>query len=229
MTPAARKLPDTDWRVDELYDFAGSLGATVLEAHTSRYVVDLNRPPDGAPLYPGQAETELCPTRLFDGSPVYRPGCDPDAGEVERRRTAYWQPYHDRLEAELTRVCSRHGHAILFDCHSIAPVVPRLFDGRLPALNLGTNGGSSCAASLQDAVVRELKGSRYTYAVNGRFVGGYITRHYGGHGRNVLQMEIAQDAYMDGATPETYNPARADALKSCLRRVLHTLREGASG
>ena len=227
LTPTARKLPDTDWRVDELYDFAGCLGATVLRAHYSRFVVDLNRSPDGESLYPGRTVTDLCPTRLFDGGRVYRNGGEPDAEEIECRRIAYWQPYHDRLEAELADVRDRLGHAVLYDCHSIAPVVPRLFDGRLPALNLGTNRGSSCASTIQDAVVREIEDSGYGYAINGRFIGGFITRHYGrpALGRHVLQMEIAQDAYMDGATPETYSRTKAEALKSCLRRILLPLCE----
>jgi len=225
MTPAARTLPDTDWRLDDLYDFAADLGASVLKANYSRYVVDLNRPPDGGSLYPGRPVTGLCPLELFDGTPVYRDGSEPDGEEVERRRAAYWQPYHDRPEAELAVRGERHGHVVCYGGRSIAPVVPRLFDGRLPALNLGPNHGSSCASAIQDAVVERLGGCGYAHAVNGRFVGGYITRHYGQpeRGRHVLQMEIAQDAYMDGATPETYNMPRAVGLKACLRRILETL------
>jgi len=225
LTPASRMLPDTDWRVDELYDFAGDLGATVLKANYSRYVVDLNRPPDGGSLYPGRPVTDICPSELFGGEPIYRDGCEPDAEEIERRRVTYWQPYHDRLEAELARASARHGHAILYDCHSIAPIVPRLFDGRLPPLNLGTNHGLSCAPAIQDIVVEKLAESGYAHAVNGRFIGGYITRHYGKpeQGRHVLQMEIAQDAYMDGTTPESYNSLKAVALKAKLRRLLGVL------
>ena len=230
LTPAARTLPDTDWRVDELYDFADELGATVLRAQYSRYVVDLNRSPRDASLYPGLPATGLCPTRQFDGEPIYQRGCEPDAEEIEHRRATYWQPYHDRLEAELASTCERHGHAILSDCHSIAPVVPRLFDGRLPMLNVGTNHGSSCAPAIHDAVVREVTGSGYTYAVNGRFVGGHITRHYGQpeRGRHAVQMEIAHDAYLDGATPETFSRRKADALRACLQRILRAAIVGAT-
>ena len=229
MAPEARELPDTDWRVDELYDFAAGLGATVLRAHYSRTVVDLNRPPDGASLYPGQPVTGLCPATLFDGRAVYAPGREPGEAEIERRRTRYWQPYHDRLRAELERACERHGKAILYDCHSIAPVVPRLFAGRLPALSLGTNRGQSCAPALQELVAAELAASGYGFAVNGRFIGGFITRCYGRPetGRHALQMEIARDAYMDGAAPETYSARKAAALKSCLRRILLALLEWA--
>ena len=225
LTEEARQLPDTDWRVDELYDFAAGMGATVLKAHYSRYVVDLNRPPDGESLYPDHPATGFCPVERFDGPPIYRDGCQPDGAEIEQRRDTYWQPYHDRLETELANACERHGHAVLYDCHSIAPVVPRLFDGHLPALNLGTNHGSSCASAIQDAVVGRLNDSGYTHAVNGRFVGGYITRHYGRpeRSRHALQMEIAYDAYMDGATPDTFNPLKAVALKACLRRILGAL------
>ena len=222
LAPAARNLPDTDWRVDELYDFARDLGATVVKANYSRYVVDLNRPPLGESLYPDRPATGLCPTRRFDGQAVYRRGQEPDAAEIEQRRVAYWQPYHDRLEAELASACERHGRVLLYDCHSIDPVVPRLFDGHLPMLNVGTNHGSSCAAAIQDAAVREVVNSGYTFAVNGRFVGGHITRHYGQpkRGRHALQMEIAYDAYLDGATPATFNPRKANDLATRLQRIL---------
>ena len=227
MTPEARELPDTDWRVDELYDFALGLGATVVRANYSRYVVDLNRPPDGASLYPGQAVTGVCPDTLFDGRAVYAPGQEPDDAEIERRRMKFWQPYHDRLEAELERVRNQHGKAVLYDCHSIAPVVPRLFAGRLPTLNLGTNRGRSCAPALQERLVAVLAGSGYGYAVNGRFIGGFITRRYGqpARGLHALQMEIAQDAYMDGAAPETCSRSRAATLRTCLRQILRVVLE----
>ena len=227
MTAEARALPDTDWRVDELYDFAADLGATVLKAHCSRYVVDLNRPPDGASLYPGQAVTGLCPVTLFNGRPVYVSGHEPDDAEIERRRAQFWDPYHRRLEAELEHACEQYGKAIVYDCHSIATVVPRLFEGRLPALNLGTNRGLSCAPGIQDRAALEVAASGYTHALNGRFIGGFITRRYGRplRGRHALQMEIAQDAYMDGARPESYNRQKAATLKSCLRRILETLLE----
>ena len=227
ITAEARALPDTDWRVDELYDFAPDLGATVLKAHYSRYVVDLNRPPDGASLYPGQAVTSLCPVTLFNGRPVYVSGHEPDDTEIEGRRAQFWDPYHHRLEAELKQACEQYGKAILYDCHSIATVVPLLFNGRLPALNLGTNRGLSCAPDIQDRAALEVAASGYTHALNGRFIGGFITRRYGRplRGRHALQMEIAQDAYMDGARPESYNRQKAATLKSCLRRILETLLE----
>ena len=227
ITAEAGALPDTDWRVDELYDFAPDLGATVLKAHYSRYVVDLNRPPDGASLYPGQAVTSLCPVTLFNGRPVYVSGHEPDDTEIEGRRAQFWDPYHCRLEAELKHACEQYGKAILYDCHSIATVVPQLFNGRLPALNLGTNRGLSCAPAIQDRAALEVAASGYTHALNGRFIGGFITRRYGRPqlGRHALQMEIAQDAYMDGARPESYNRQKAATLKSCLRRILETLLE----
>ena len=229
MTPEARELPDTDWHVDELYDFAVNLGATVVKANYSRYVVDLNRPPDGASLYPGQEITELCPSTRFDGRAVYQPEREPDDAEIEWRRTKFWEPYHERLREELERVRELRGTAVLYDCHSIAPVVPRLFAGRLPALNLGTNRGRSCAPAVQERVAAVLAGCGYEFSVNGRFIGGYITRRYGQpeQGLHALQMEIAQDAYMDGAAPRTCGPLKAIVLKSCLRRILTTLLEWA--
>lgn len=229
MTPEARALPDTDWRVDELYDFAAGLGATVLKAHHSRYVVDLNRPPDGASLYPGRMVTGLCPVTLFDGRPVYLEGRAPDGAEIECRRTRFWEPYHNRLEAELEHAAGQYGKAILYDCHSIAAVAPLLFDGRLPALNLGTNKGRSCAPALQRRAAREVAGSGYSYALDDRFTGGFIIRNYGRpeKGWHALQMEIAQDAYMDAAAPASYSRDKAAALKASLRRVLAAVLEWA--
>ena len=228
MTSEARELPDTDWRVDELYDFAAELGATVLRAHFSRYVVDLNRPPDGRSLYPGQAVTGLCPAQLFNGNPVYLRGCEPDEAEIASRRAKYWEPYHRRLQAELSRIRGQFGKAVVYDCHSIAAVVPRLFSGRLPALNLGTNKGLSCSAALEQRAAAEVTGSGYSHAVNGRFIGGYITRRYGNPEKefHALQMEIAQDAYMDGAGPGSFSEEKASILRSCLRRVLLALVRG---
>lgn len=225
MTPEARELPDTDWRVDELYDFAADLGATVIRANYSRYVVDLNRPPDNASLYPGQEVTALCPTARFDGRAIYEPGREPGDAEIERRRMKFWEPYHKRLREELERVRELRGKAVLYDCHSIAPVVPRLFDGRLPALNLGTNQGRSCAPAMQERVAAVLAGCGYEFSVNGRFIGGFITRRYGQpeQGVHALQMEIAQDAYMDMAASQACEPLKTIALKSCLRRILVTL------
>lgn len=220
MTPAGLAIPDTDWHVAKLYDFARDLGASILVARFSRYVVDLNRPRTGESLYPGQVTTGLCAAQTFAGDDIYTSGHV--TGDEEQRRIAeYWQPYHDRIERELAGLRERFGHALLWDAHSIASVVPRLFDGELPALNIGTNDGKSCAANIAAAVANAAAASPHSSVVNGRFKGGYITRHYGDPANNVhaVQLEIAQRTYMDEISG-AYDAGRATILRGTLRSML---------
>ena len=226
MTPAARAAPDTDWFVSRLYAFARELGASILHPHHSRYVVDLNRPPDDISLYPGQNTTGLCPTVRFTGEPVYLPGKEPDATEISARVERYWRPYHDALAGELARLRARFGRALLWDGHSIRGELPFLFEGRLPDLNLGTANGTSCSATLQARLAATLGGQRdYSHVINGRFKGGYITRHYGDPTRGIeaIQLELAQSTYMDEGAA-SYLPERAERLQ---RSVLRPLLEAA--
>jgi len=232
LSPAARPVPDTDWHVEKLFAFAHSIGATLLVATHSRYVVDLNRDPGGAALYPGADNTELCPTRTFDNQAIYAGGDAPDAGEVAARRAEYFAPYHAQLAAEVERVRARHGHAILLDGHSIRSVVPRFFAGRLSDLNLGTADGASCAPGVEAAAALALAGAQsLTSVVNGRFKGGYVTRHYGRPERGVhaLQLEIAQACYMDEAPPYRWDAARAAPLVAVLQRLAAALLEWRPG
>jgi N-formylglutamate amidohydrolase len=228
LTRAGATLPDTDWHVEQLYGFAAARGCTVLAAQYSRYLIDLNRPPDDAPLYPGQAHTGLCPTRTFEGEAIYRDGRERvAASEIAQRRASYWQPYHTALTAALEETKRRHGHAVLLDAHSIRSRVPRLFEGRLPDINLGTDDGRSCSAEIERALERLLRAQvRFSHVINGRFKGGYITRHYGVPGQRIhaLQIELAQDAYMD-EDAASYEPARAAPLRELLQSVLGALLE----
>jgi N-formylglutamate deformylase len=225
LTPHARALPDTDWHVEQLYDFAPDLDATLIRANVSRYVIDLNRPPQDENLYPGQATTGLCPPIEFDGTPIYRDGNEVSADEVARRRGTYWQPYHDALAAEITRVRKRHGYALLFDCHSIASRVPRLFPGTLPDLNLGTVNGASCSNGLQSAIATVMQTSGFTQIVNGRFIGGHITRHYGKPSENVhaVQMEMGQDCHLIDDGSNRLDPVKVAKLKPVLRRIAEAM------
>ncbi len=226
LTPAALALPDTDWHVDRLYEFAGDAGATTIFATHCRYVVDLNRDPSGASLYPGADVTELVPTRTFASEPIYREGEAPDATEIDVRRTRYFDSYHAALFAEIERVRARHGFAVLLDGHSIRSEVPRFFAGRLPDLNLGTAGGGSCAPDLQALAVDVLGAANgFSHAINGRFKGGYVTRHYGEpvHGVHALQLEIAQRCYMDETPPYRWDQARAAVLRAVLARLVDRL------
>lgn len=228
MTPAARKLPDTDWFVDRLYSFASDMDATVLKANVSRMVIDLNRDPSGQSLYPGQATTGLVPVELFDGSPVYE-GDVPDAAEIERRRQDYFDPYHQELSGQIARVRALHGYAVLYDAHSIASTVPRLFEGELPVLNLGTNDGETCDPSIARAVMQVmLDQDDYETVANGRFKGGWITRTFGlpRHNLHALQMELAQRAYMDEAAIR-YDEERAAMLQPLLKDILSAALEAA--
>ncbi|MGN6528838.1 MAG: N-formylglutamate deformylase [Burkholderiaceae bacterium] len=226
--PRALALEDTDWHLQRLYAFAEGLGASVLRPRVSRYVIDLNRPPDDAPMYPGANNTELCPTRFFTGDPLYREGRAPDAAEIARRTAQWWLPYHRALMAELERLRAAHGHAVLFDGHSIRSELPWLFEGKLPALNLGTVNGASCAASLRAALAGMLElQRRHSHVVDGRFKGGYITRHYGRpeEGLHAVQLEMTWACYMDEAPPYAYREDRADEVLPTLRELLTIMRD----
>ena len=231
-TDEAKALPDTDWHVDRLYDFVGDLGAGVLTATHSRYVIDLNRDPDGASLYPGADVTELCPTTTFDSLPIYRDGMAPDEAEIAERLETYWRPYHRVLATELERLKREYGYALLFDAHSIRSEVERFFEGKLPDLNIGTGGGKSAEPALTIRLALICQDSHdYETAVNGRFKGGYITRHYGDPANrvNAVQMELAQTAYMDEAPPYPYVESSADTLRPLLSAVLQKMLEWGAG
>lgn len=229
LTPEARQVPDTDWHVERLYAFARELGASILVPVHSRYVIDLNRAEDDTSLYPGQNTTGLCPVRRFDGGPVYLPGQEPTPAEIAARVDRWWRPYHHALAGELQRLHAAHGRAVLWEAHSIRGTLPWLFEGRLPDLNLGTAGGASCAATLQarlDAVLASQ--NDYDVAVNGRFKGGYITRHYGrpGTGIDAVQLEISQRCYMDESN-FAWDADRAGRLQPLLHQLLVTALDAA--
>ncbi len=223
MTRAALELPDTDWHVSTLYDFVPELGASLITANYSRYVVDLNRPPDDARLYEGKAGTGLCPQTTFAGEMLYRDADAIDTAAVAARVERYWRPYHERLRQTLEELRDRHGYALLWDAHSIPSRVPMLFDGELPILNLGTWDDLSCDARISDELFSVADASEYTAVKNGRFKGGYITRHYGDPDSriNAVQLEVAQRAYMDERSRE-YSPVRAERFRGMLRRLLET-------
>jgi N-formylglutamate deformylase len=232
MTETARRLPDTDWHLERLYGFAADLGASVLAATHSRYVIDLNRDPAGNALYPGMDNTEIAPLTTFDRAPIYLPGEEPDAAEVGERIAKFWRPYHAALAAELDAIRSRHGAVALFEAHSIRTVVPRFFAGALPDFNFGTAKGASADAELAArafAVLASAPG--YSSVDNGRFTGGYITRHYGkpAHGIHAMQLELTQRLYMDEPYPFAYRPDRAAKVQPVLQRLLEEVLAWAEG
>lgn len=226
-TPPALALPDTDWHVDTLYAFAKEMGATVLSAVHHRYVVDLNRPPGGESLYPGKFTTGTCPTQLFDETPLYKTGRGPTDDEIKQRITDYWQPYHDTLRKLITNVHKKYGRVILFDAHSIRTRVPSLFPGDLADLNLGTDGGRTCDKTLEEKLFALCKESPYSATLNGRFKGGYITRHYAApeHGIHTVQMELTQRHYMEEKAPYTYVSDKAAQLQKTLKTLVKEMVE----
>jgi N-formylglutamate deformylase len=216
--------PDTDWHLPRLYDFLDALDATVIAATHSRYVIDVNRPPDGANLYPGRDTPRLCPVDTFACEPLYR-GEAPGDAEVARRLDAVWRPYHRRIEREIARVRAAHGAALLWDAHSIVSVAPRLFEGRIADFNLGTADGASCARSLSASLMRILaRHTGFTSVLDGRFKGGYITRRYGDPARGVhaIQLEMAQALYMDEKPPFGFREERARDVRPILHELLAT-------
>ena len=224
--PRALELEDTDWHLARLYEFVLAMGASLIVPHNSRYVIDLNRPSENTPMYPGVNNTELCPTRFFTGDPLYLHRQEPDAREITRRVASYWRPYHDALESELARLQAQHGHVVLFDGHSIKSQLPWLFEGKLPDLNLGTADGSSCAPGLRSALQQILQSqSRFTQVVDGRFKGGHITRWFGkpALGRHAVQLEMCWSTYMPEQPPYGIETARADELAPVLRALVQTM------
>ena len=228
LTEAALRLPDTDWHMERLYDFAGTLGASVIAATHSRYAIDLNRPPDNASLYPGQDTTGLCPLDTFHREPLYLIGQQPNPAEIQRRVAQYWQPYHAALKAELDRLREQHGRTILWDAHSICSVLPRFFEGRLPDLNLGTADGTACDERVSRRILEIARSQPgYTAVLDGRFKGGYITRRYGRPHEAVhaIQLELAQLTYMSEEYPYSFDENRAAALRPVLIEMLNAVVE----
>lgn len=225
MTEGAKRLPDTDWHVDRLYGFAPDMDVTMLMATHSRYVIDLNRPEDDGHLYPGQVKTGLVPLETFEGNPIYAEGDEPDEIEKINRIASYWQPYHEALAEQIARIRQRHGYCILYDAHSIMTEVPRLFEGKLWDLNLGTAHNKTCDPAMAEAAMKAASSGPFTSILNGRFVGGHITRFYGKPEENVhsIQMELTWGNYMDEFFPYTYRPEKAEKLQVVLKAVLQSL------
>jgi N-formylglutamate deformylase len=223
LTVVGRGMPDTDWHVDKLYDFARGLGASIIKANYSRYVVDLNRSPDSASLYVGNPTSPVCPTETFGGSFIYMAGQEPDDREIAARIEEYWRPYHDRIAVELMALRTAHGRALLWDAHSIASEIPSLFAGVLPEFNLGTRDGASCPRGLGDALLDIVLGDgEFGAVLNGRFKGGYITDHYGKptDGVYAVQLELARRAYMNEQLEQVWEAQHAQRAQVLIEKLL---------
>jgi N-formylglutamate deformylase len=227
LNPKGRALEDTDWHITRLYD--GLIeNVTVVSTPIHRYVIDANRDPSDVSLYPGQNTTSLCPTTTFDGDPIYREGEEPSEDEISERRQQYHAPYHDTLHQQLQRVHQKHGYVVLYDCHSIRSRVAYLFDGKLPDFNIGTNSGQSCDAAFEAAVINICaRQTQFSHVSNGRFKGGWTTRHYGNPqiGFHAIQMELAQCNYMQEKAPWSYDDKKAEELRLALRSILKAILE----
>jgi N-formylglutamate deformylase len=214
---------DTDWFVHQLYDFAAELGIPVLKANYSRWVVDLNRNPDSSPLYhDGRVLTGLCTTTTFLGESIYideRTEINP--AEVARRKTRYFEPYHEALQQLLDATKARFGRVLLWDCHSIRRVVSAIHDGPFPDLILGSADQTSASAVLIEQALHELGGGPHSLKHNTPFKGGYITRHFGrpAEQQHALQLEMSKDVYMDDAEQQ-YDQPRATQIRAILRQTL---------
>lgn len=220
---AGSRLADTDWHVDKLYDFARGLGASILKANYSRYVVDLNRAPDSSSLYVANPTSPVCPTLTFDGEPIYVPGREITATEISARVEQYWKPYHERLATELRQMRARHGYALLWDAHSIASEVPSLFAGVLPEFNFGTRDDESCPRAMADQLLDLVTtDGKFGAVLNGRFKGGYVTLHYGqpNNGVYAVQLELSRRVYMDEAAGTGWNPQHAESAAALIAQLL---------
>jgi N-formylglutamate deformylase len=225
-TERALQVEDTDWHLEPLYQFVKAMGAGLIVPRYSRYVIDLNRPSENTPMYAGTNNTELCPTRFFTGDPIYREDQAPDDAEIAQRVSTFWQPYRSALDSELTRLRTQHGHAVLFDGHSIKSELPWLFEGRLPDLNLGTVNGTSAAPALRDALATVLQSqSNYTHVVDGRFKGGHITRYYGRPAEQVhtIQLEMCWRCYMKEEPPFVLDQQRVACITPVLQALVQTM------
>lgn len=223
MTPEALRTPDTDWHQDKLYDFAHDMGASMLVATHSRFVIDLNRAPDDISLYPGQDTEGLLPLKTGADEHIYLSGHEPDDAERDQRRDAYHLPYHAKLADALAEIKAEHGYALLWDAHSIKSRLPRYFDGKLWDLNLGTNNGASCAESIQSALEHVAENADgYSQKMNGRYIGGHITRHYGDPANNVhaVQLELSWATYMEEEHPYIYRDDLAMSIRPVLKQLL---------
>jgi formiminoglutamase len=233
--PALRSLwlarKDADWWLHELYDFSAAFDATIISTDISRTIIDVNRDPSGVSLYPGQATTDLCPVTSFDGEDLYHAGMEPDG--IAHRRTSYFEPYHTAIVEEISRLKSLHESIVLYDCHSIRSNIPRLFEGMLPNLNIGTNDGKSCKPVLTERLAGICAAATpFTHVVNGRFKGGYITRHHGdpANGVHAIQMELACRGYMrepdmpdESNWPSAYDATYAAPLRTVLMNIFESI------
>ncbi len=216
---------DTDWFVDELYNFASSLGITTIKAENSRWVIDLNRNPDDTPLYTdNRIITALCTTTNFMGEPIYTDERKKVTDEeVSLRKELYFTPYHQAMQQLLNEVKTEFGSVLLWDCHSIRRFVPSIQPQPFPDLILGSADGVSASQTIIDTVSNALQSSSYSFSHNHPFKGGYITRQYGKPNlqQHALQLEMAKPLYMND-TEQRFDEQRANNIRKLLIKSIRT-------
>lgn len=225
--PELMQAPDdTDWFVHELYNFASEMGITIIHAHYSRWVIDLNRDPESKPLYDdGRIITALTTTTDFFGNPIYRsPEFEPNAQEIERRRTLYYAPYHEKIRELLEERKASFGKVLLWDAHSIRHRVPTIQKDVFPDMILGDNDGQTAHPAFIESALKNLSSGIYGVNHNHPFKGGQITRSFGKPAVNVnaLQLEMNKILYMDDQELH-FHPERANRMREILRKTFKAL------
>lgn len=225
--PELAKAPDdTDWFVDELYNFASTYGIDIVSAKYSRWVVDLNRDPKSKPLYnDGRIITGLCTTTDFHGNSIYKQN-EPDENEIRRRVDLYYTPYHNKIQEMLDALKKEFGKVLLWDAHSIRQFVPTIRKEKFPDLILGSSDETSAHAGLIQAALDGLGTGTYELSHNHPFKGGQITRSFGRPSENqhALQLEMNKILYMDDKELQ-FAPDRANNVRKVLKTTFENLIE----
>ncbi|NOQ73093.1 MAG: N-formylglutamate deformylase [Crocinitomix sp.] len=219
-----KAVDDTDWFLQDLYDFAPAMGITIVQAHYSRWVIDLNRDPESAPLYnDGRIITGLTSTTDFLGNPIYKEGKEPDQTEIDRRLATYYWPYYQQVTNLLKERIAEFGNVVLWDAHSIRESVPTIRSEKFPEMILGNADETSAHANLIKAALTELR-KGYQVNHNDPFKGGHITRYFGNPDKNIhaLQLERNKNMYMDN-NERNFDEARAEKMRVILKATLSQL------
>ncbi|GAA4113631.1 N-formylglutamate deformylase [Aquimarina addita] len=219
-------LDDTDWYVHKLYEFAPSLGITIIKANLSRWVIDLNRDPKSIPLYTdNRLITAITPITDFYGNNIYTSSSsEPDPIEIQRRLDLYYWPYYRQIETLIADLKKKFGKVLLWDAHSIRHLVSTIQKKPFPDMILGNNDQKTAHPQLILTALEKLRSKKFEVAHNTPFKGGHITRYFGKPAQNVhaLQLEMNKILYMDD-NEITYNTKRASEVQEVLQDTLQHL------
>jgi len=226
MNPEKARFPeDTDWFVNRLYSFCSEMGITMIVANYNRWVVDLNRNPQNAPLYKdGRVITNVVSVTDFNGETIYKEEYQPNDKEIQKRLERYFYPYHEKVEEILLNFRNEFGTALLFDVHSIKKNVPGIQNDDFPQFILGDNDEKSAHRELIQIAIEKLSNKGFDFSHNHPFKGGFITRSFGNPQENIhaLQLEMIKTNYMDDSE-EHYDEVRAGKVQEVLKETLFNL------